>query len=97
MLREPIYTSALDVFSMENFSLQLTYLSLSVQREGKTRNSVSGWFNCTCFHILFFFFFCLFRAAPAVYGGSQARVVESNIMSFLSKEIGVTPFCLGFR
>ena len=24
-------------------------------------------------HSFFFFFFCLFRAAPAVYGGSQAR------------------------
>ena len=30
--------------------------------------------NCLCkFMYLFIFVFCLFRAAPAVYGGSQAR------------------------
>ena len=30
--------------------------------------------GCVFFFLFFFFFFGLFRAAPAVYGSSQARV-----------------------
>ena len=40
----------------------------------KTGNQISNWAMFAALYYYFFFFvFCLFRAAPAAYGGSQAR------------------------
>ena len=53
--------------------LEGSKIRLTVEREKS--NIIDGMFSlsfCFCF-VLFCFVFCLFRAAPVAYGGSQAR------------------------
>ena len=54
---------------VQSLAWELLHTTGAAKKNPKTKQSVRGhWY-----HFFFFFFFCLFRAALAAYGGSQAR------------------------